>query len=194
MNKLYDNDSIELIVIYSDIVSSTPIVSKLPSEQIPIFYKIFSNEVIRIINDFGGVVYKSVGDEIIAIFPIPDTAWIPTIDDAIRCACYIKDVTKHVISPLAESLSLPKIECRIGLDYGEAQIVNIGVKNIFLSLEILGHVMNVAAKIRGKANPGQITLGDNLRNQLHVSYKLLCKEIDKLIIGENEYRVFQLDV
>lgn len=185
---------LELVVIYADIVGSTKIVSKLPKKQIPTFYRIFSNEIIRVISDFGGTVYKSLGDEIIGVFPIPKSGWIPIIDDSIRCACYIRDVTKYAISPVAESSSLPKIQCRIGVDYGEAQIVDIGVKGIFLSGEILGHVMNIAAKIRANAQSGEIAIGENLHQQLHVSYKLHCKELTPLKIGDFEYRIFRLDV
>jgi class 3 adenylate cyclase len=189
-----DYQSFDLVVIYADIVGSTKIVSKLPEKQIPVFYSIFSNEVIKVIADFGGTVYKSVGDEIIGIFPVPETGWIPRIDDSIHCAHYIKAVTKYSISPLAESISLPKIQCRIGVDYGEAQIVNIGVKGIFLSAEILGHIMNIAAKILTQAQPDEITIGENLYQQLHVSYKLKCKELAPLKIEDLEYRVFRLDV
>jgi len=185
---------LDFVVIYADIVGSTKIVSKLPKDKIPIFYKIFSNEVIRVVSDFGGTVYKSVGDEIIGIFPIPKKSWIPRIDDSIRCACYIKEVTKYAVSPIAESFSLPKIQCRIGVDYGEAQIVNIGVEGIFLSAEILGHTMNIAAKIRAKAQPGEITIGQKLHRLLHVSYKLNCKELAPLKIGDIEYKVFWLNI
>lgn len=185
---------LELVIIYADIVGSTKIVSELPKKQIPTFYRIFSNEIIRVISDFGGTVYKSVGDEIIGLFPIPEFGWIPIIDHSIRCACYIRDVTKYAISPIAKSKGLPKIQCRIGVDYGEAQIVKIGVKGVFLSAEILGHVMNVAAKIRARAQPGEIAIGEKLRQQLHVSYKLCCKELTPLKIGDSEYRIFRLDV
>lgn len=188
-----DYQPIELVVIYADIVGSTKIVSKLPKKQIPTFYQIFSNEIVRVLSDFGGTVYKSVGDEIIGRFPIPES-WIPIIDDSIRCIRYVRDVTKYAISPIAESKGLPKIQCRIGADYGEAQIVNIGVKGLFLSAEILGHVMNIAAKIRAKAQPGEIVIGENLRQLLHASYKLHCKELNPLRIDDLEYRIFQLDV
>lgn len=157
------------------------------------FYKLFSNEVSRVINDFGGVVYKYVGDEVIGVFLIPETGWIPTFDNSIRCISYIKDVTNYVISPLAQDISLPKIQCRIGADYGEAKIVNIGVDAVHLSAEILGNVMNIAAKIRGKAEPGEITIGENYRQQLPVSYKLICNKIEPLIINEKEYDVFHID-
>ena len=187
------HDTIELVVIYADIVGSTNIVNKLPPEKIPLFYKLFSNEVSRVIKDFGGVVYKYVGDEIIGVFLIPETRWIPIFDNSIRCISYIRDVTNYVISPLAQDISLPKIQCRIGADYGEAQIVNIGVDGVHLSAEILGNVMNIAAKIRGKAEPGEITIGENYRQQLHVSYKLICNKIEPLIINEKEYDVFHID-
>lgn len=186
--------SLELVVIYADIVGSTKIVSKLTQNQIPIFYQLFSNEIMRVISDFGGTIYKSVGDEVIGLFPIPQHGWIPIIDNSIRCAQYMREVTKYAISPISQSLSLPRIQCRIGMDYGEAQIVNIGVKGIFVSVEILGHVMNIAAKICTKAQPDEIALGEKLRRQLHTSYKLYCKEIDVFKINGLEYKVFCLTI
>lgn len=189
-----DYQSIDLVVIYADIVGSTKIVSKLTKKQIPVFYRIFSNEIIRVISDFGGTVYKPVGDEIISIFPIPKTGWIPVIDDSIRCARYMRDVTKYAVSPVAESIGLPRIQCRIGADYGEAQIVSIGVEDIFLSTEILGDVMNVAAKIRAKAKPDEIAVGKSLYQQLHTSYKLRCRELAPLKKDDSEYKVYWLSV
>jgi len=191
---LTDYQFIDLVVIYADIVRSTKIVSKLTKKQIPVFYRIFSNEIIRVISDFGGTVYKPVGDEIISIFPIPKTGWIPVIDDSIRCARYMRDVTKYAVSPVAESIGLPRIQCRIGADYGEAQIVSIGVEDIFLSTEILGDVMNIAAKIRAKAEPGEIAVGESLYQQLHTSYKLRCRELAPLKKDDSEYKVYWLSV
>lgn len=189
-----DYQPLELVVIYADMVESTKIVSKLPKKQIPVFYRIFLNEISRVISDFGGTVYKFVGDEIIGIFPIPESGWIPIIDDSIHCACYIRDVTKYAISPVAESIALPRIQCRISVDRGEVQIVDIGVKEKLLSVEILGHAMNIAAKIREKAQPGEIVIGEKLYQLLHVSYKLHCKELTPLKIGDSGYRIFRLDV
>jgi len=159
-----------------------------------VFYRIFSNEIIRVLSDFRGTIYKSVGDEIIGVFPIPERGWIPTLDDSIRCARYMRDVTKYVVGPTAESIGLPKIQCRIGADYGETQIVDIGVEGIFLSAEILGDVMNTAAKIRGKAQPGEIAIGENLYQLLHASYKLHCEELSPLKKDDFEYKVYCLRI
>jgi len=188
-----NHGSIEIVVIYADIVSSTEIVNKLPESKIPLFYKIFCNELYKIINDFGGFVYKPVGDEVIGVFFIPETGWIPIIDNSIRCISYIRYVTKYVISPIAESISLPKIQCRIGADYGVAQIVDIGVEGIKISAEILGNVMNVAAKIRGKVYPGGVAIGQKYYEQLHTDYKLLCKKINPIIINEVKYNVYHVN-
>ena len=191
---LTNDQSLELVVIYFDIVESTKIVSNLTKDQISIFYQIFSNEIMRVIYDFGGAIYKSVGDEVIGFFPIPQHSWIPSIDNSIRCAQYMREVTKYVISPIYQSLSLPRIQCRIGMDYGEVQIVNIGVKGIYQSIELLGNVMNIAKKICTKAQPDEIALGEKFRRQLHTSYKLCCKEIDLLKINGLEYKVFHLTI
>lgn len=189
-----DYQSLDLVVIYADMVESTKIVSKLTKKQIPVFYRIFSNEIIRVISDFGGTVYKPVGDEIISIFPVPKTGWIPVIDDSIRCARYMRDVTKHAVSLVAESIGLPRIQCRIGADYGEAQIVSIGIGGIFLSTEILGDVMNTTAKIRAKAEPGEIAVGESLYRLLYASYKRRCRELAPLKKDDSEYKVYWLSV
>jgi class 3 adenylate cyclase len=188
-----DHGSIEVVVIYADIVGSTKIVNELQESKIPLFYKIYCNELYKIINDFKGFVYKPVGDEVIGIFFIPETGWIPTIDNSIQCISYIRYITKYVISPIAESISLPKIQCRIGADYGIAQIVDIGVEGIKISAEILGNVMNVTAKIREKSKPDEVTIGQNYYEQLHTSYKLICKKINPLIINKTEYNIYHVN-
>lgn len=187
-----EGKQLEIVVLYADLVGSTKTVGKLSPKKIPRYYTIFLNEMTNVINDFGGRILKYVGDCIIGFFALPSRGWISTVDQATLCALTMKDIMEFSISPVAKSENLPQMSCRIGTDFGEVQVVKIGVEGIYLTVDILGDVMNIASKICAKAEAGEILLGANLWKLLYTSHKMMCTKTKTLELNGSPYDLYSL--
>jgi len=183
---------IDLLVLYCDLVGSTRTVMSLEPRQVKRFYKIFLDEMTHVIDDFGGHILKFVGDCIIGLFIMPNVGWIPYVDSAILCAEMMQNVMKHSISPTVESEGLPPMRCRIALDYGEVQVVEVGVEDIYMSVDVFGNVMNVTSKILSKAEPEEVLIGRNMWDLLYTTHRTRCKKTETLEIDGNPYEIYML--
>jgi len=189
-----EDKQLELIVIYTDLVGSTRAVKNLNPKQVRRFYPIFLNEMTQVINDFGGRVLKYVGDCVIGFFILPSAGWTPQVDSVFLCVQMMQKIMAYSISPIAQSEGLPAMNSRIGVDCGEVQVINVGVKGIYTEVDVFGDVMNVAKKICDKADSGEILIGKNLLNLLYTSHKAKCKKTKSLMRDEVPYDLYSLDV
>lgn len=64
----FKNSIFGLAVLYVDIRHSTKISTKLKSFEQKLYYETFLNEMISIIEDFGGYPFKTTGDCVIGFF------------------------------------------------------------------------------------------------------------------------------
>ena len=119
-NETPSNSSFGLAVLYVDIRHSTKTARKLNATQQRQYYKTFLKEMIAVIEDFGGSTFKTAGDCVIGFFP--ESHGFQWADNAITCGLMIIEVVKNNISPYLKSKGLPELSCRIGADYGEAQV------------------------------------------------------------------------
>jgi len=196
MNKgglpILENKQLELVVLYADLVGSTKSVKNLDPNQVRRFYTIFLNEMTYVINDFGGRILKYVGDCVIGFFGLPSVGWIPQIDNSVLCALIMQKVMTYSISPIAQSEGLPPMSCRIGMDYGEVQVVNIGVKGIYTEVDVFGDAMNIAKKICDEAQSREILIGKNLWQLIYTSYKMRCQKKKSLVRNGDSYDLYSL--
>jgi len=100
---------------------------------------------------------------------------------------------KNNISPYLQSKGLPKLECRIGADYGEAQVIKLSSQKLPFSLEVIGNVMNVAAKILTKAETNQMFIGQNLAELIHTEYRVHCEHVGDLQFNGEIYKFFRVN-
>lgn len=162
----------------------------LYSEQRELYYGIFLNEMIAIINDFGGYPYKTVGDCVVGFFPqLGGFGWV---DRTIACGLMMIEVVKNVISDFTESKGLPPTECRIGADCGEVIPVKL-TGRAQLHFEVVGNVMNIAAKIQSNANTNTMFIGQNLYEIIYTDYKLECHFINSINLNGERYKFYRVD-
>ena len=113
--------------------SSTSIALKLNRVQMKTYYESYLNEMISILEDFGGYTFKTSGDCVIAFFPA--SQGFQWADNVIRCGLMMIEVVKNNISPFLKSKGLPELACRIGADFGEAQIISLDSKNLEITCQ-----------------------------------------------------------
>jgi class 3 adenylate cyclase len=180
----------EIIVFYSDLVSSTKTVKKLSKEQVAGYYSLFLNEMTDVIYDFGGYVLKFVGDCILGYYILPDIGWLGVVDSSISCVTMMQHVMNEAIQPEAEKRGITGMACRIGIDCGEIQIIKVGSEGRYINYDFFGDVMNTTKKVCDRGVAHNIIIGNAYEELLFAENKTRCELIEPLKIGDAFYRVF----
>jgi adenylate cyclase len=133
------------------------------------------HEASRMIVRFNGYVLKYTGDGLIAYFPAP--SFNAQHDLAIDCASCLRLLIHTAINSSIKKLGLPAVEIRFGIEAGEASVVTIGSNDAKQQKDIIGSVINLAAKIQGKAAPGEIYVGEMAEQNMHTMWRRLCEPV-----------------
>lgn len=189
-NHPHKDSSFGVAVLYVDIRHSTTIARKLDLSEQKLYYETFLNEMISMIEDFGGSTFKTAGDCVIGFFP--EERGFQWADNVIICGLMMIEVIKKNISPHLQSKGLPALECRIGADYGEVQVIKLSSEKLLLKFEVVGSVMNVAAKIQAKADTNQMFIGQNLAELIYTDYREHCEHKGNLKFDGDTYEFYNV--
>ena len=154
---------LDFIVMYVDLVGSTRMSTELTPDFLSKIITVFSQEVSYVIESFGGLILKFVGDAIIGYFPPFKQK---SVDDIVLCGEAIVHVVRHAINPLLLQMGHKGIEVKITSDYGEHTIVRYGSDQERSYVDIISTTMNLAAKMQSVARGDQMVVGKKLYDKL----------------------------
>ncbi|MCM0621072.1 adenylate/guanylate cyclase domain-containing protein [Nocardioides bruguierae] len=126
---------LSLAVCFCDIVGFTSTARGLREPELVDFIETFEDACAEAAVDHGGRIVKSIGDEVLLV--------ADTVEEALRIAC---DLTAR-----GEDEDDPFPRVRVGIAYGEV-VARLG--------DVLGPVVNVAARLTSIARPGAILVDD----------------------------------
>jgi adenylate cyclase len=133
-------------VLFADIVGFTRMAEGMAPEAVVTMLRQFHDRMTAQIFTCNGSVEKYIGDEILAVFGVPE----PGPDDAadaLRCA-------GKMLSALAEwnaerdTLGQERLAIGIGLNYGPAVLGDVGSEQT-LSFTVIGDTVNTASRLQG---------------------------------------------
>ena len=136
-------------VLFADIVGSTSLSGQHDPERIRAVFRRTFDHLRSLIETHGGTVEKFIGDEVMAVFGVP----IAHDDDAqraVRCALAIRRETA-AFEPAARL----EVALRIGVNTGDV-IASLDAGDQSL---VTGQAVNIAARLRQAASPGEILVG-----------------------------------
>jgi class 3 adenylate cyclase len=168
-------DKLGFVIMCVDIVGSTKLSMNLEPEKYSRLISTILYEMSEIIPKFYGHVLKYTGDGLIGYFPEP--SFISKNDLAIDCALKIRQLVYSLLNPILKENGYPNIDIRIGLDSGDAYVTTIGSLATKRQKDIIGTVVNLAAKIQSLGKPGDILLGNVTERNLHTMWRQICEEI-----------------
>ena len=168
-------DQLGFVILSLDIVGSTKLSTGLDPKKYKHLIEMVLYELSEIIPLFNGYVLKYTGDGIIAYFPEP--SFVLKHDLAIDCALTFRRLVYNVLNTILKEESFPTIDIRIGLDSGNAYIATVGSHQAKQHKDIIGSIVNLAAKIQQNAKPSSINIGQTTYENLHTSWRLLCKQV-----------------
>jgi class 3 adenylate cyclase len=143
----------ELTILFGDLRGFTSMCQDLTPEQVQETVNSFLANMVSVIESVDGTIDKFVGDEVMVIFGAP----VPQGDHALRaltCAVEMQKAHGQWQKERAE-LKLPHRPMGIGLATGQLVVGNIGTESR-MDYTVLGHTVNLAARLCGSAKGGEI--------------------------------------
>ena len=173
---------LDMVVLYVDLVGSTTMTLEMPSEKIAIIISSFSQEMAAVIRQHHGYVLKFVGDAVIGYF-VGDK--MQTGDNAVNCAKSMISIIQKGINPILNQYDYPDLMVKIGVDFGQNIVVRYGADVKNSHVDLMGPVMNIAAKIQNMAKPNQILIGSDVYQRLHPKSQ---KDFSQTVWGRDEWK------
>ncbi len=149
-------ESRTVTVLFMDVRGFTSFsASVVPTEVVEVLNDIFLL-VVDAIQREGGILNKFLGDGLMALFGIP----LPNKEHA-RAAARVALRARDAVEALCElrrSAGLQPLRIGIGVNTGEVIAGCVGTKDR-TEYSVIGHAVNVAARLEQMAAPGQILVG-----------------------------------
>jgi len=139
--------------LFSDARGFTALSEKMSPEDVVRLMNIYLNLQTSVIHQFGGIVDKFVGDEVMAIFEGRGNEI-----SAVRAAVEIQSYCKALNAAWAAS-GEKQVNLGIGLNSGEVVMGNMGSED-HMDYTVIGDNINVAARLCGVALPGQVLVSN----------------------------------
>lgn len=161
----HSGKKIDMFVLFVDLGRSTIMSSDLTPEDFARIIRMFSQEMSYIIENFGGLVLKFVGDAVIGYFP-SDGKPSKTATKVACCAYAMNRVICESVNPLLKGEMLPDLQIKISADFGTNNIVRYGSDRVKSHIDVIGLSVNLAAKMQTLGNPGIFVIGETVYRQL----------------------------
>ncbi len=141
-------------VLFADLVGFTTLSEARDSEHVRALLSRYFDVCRRLIELYGGVVEKFIGDAVMAVWG----AHSATEDDPERAVRAALDLVAAVTA-LGDEVGVPDLRVRAGVLTGEAT-VTIGAVGEGM---VAGDVVNTASRVQALAEAGQVLVGDSTR-------------------------------
>ncbi|HVH82202.1 MAG TPA: adenylate/guanylate cyclase domain-containing protein, partial [Stellaceae bacterium] len=133
-------------VLFADIVGFTRMAEAMTPEAVVTMLRQFHDRMTAQIFACGGSIEKYIGDEIFAVFGVPE----PSVEDAanaLKCSRLMLDALA-AWNVEREAAAEPPLTIGIGLNYGPAVLGDVGSGQT-LSFTVIGDTVNTASRLQG---------------------------------------------
>lgn len=165
-----------------DIMDSTKICSNLSDSETSEFYNIFINSVGAIINKFGGIVVKNIGDALLFYFSLENNNEKDTLKKCLDCCLALTEAHDEIVKKL-EKINLPTLDYRISATYGIVRIARASTSSVN---DIFGTTVNKCAKMNRSAPPNGVIIGENLYEAVKNFDEYIFKKIESKVVSTEE--------
>jgi class 3 adenylate cyclase len=144
---------VEMTVLFADLSSFTELTQELGPERTHEVVDAFLRMATEVLVKHGAFIDKYVGDAVMALFNVP----IRHADHA-RHAIIAATELRSALGSLGQRFHLP-LEASVGIASGWARVGRLGSADS-KDYTAIGDVVNLAARFQGKANAGEILIGE----------------------------------
>lgn len=156
-------------ILFADVRGFTSFSARVSPEEVVCALNEIFLLVIDAVQREGGILNKFIGDGLMALFGVP----VPHEDHtqaAARAALRARDAIE-ALSELWRNMHQEPLRIGIGVNTGEVVAGCMGTKER-AEYSVIGHAVNVAARLEEAAAPGQILLGPETAKCLRGTFEL----------------------
>lgn len=163
----------EVTVLISDLRGFTAISASLPPQNLIDLLNHYFEQMVAIIERYGGTVIEFLGDGIFVLFgapkDLPDHA-----SRAVRCAIEMQNCMQEVNAWNQEN-GYPSLEMGIGINSGTVVVGNIGSEKK-MKYGCVGAAVNLTGRLEGLTIGGQILVSENTRNLIPEKFEYISED------------------
>lgn len=176
---------------FVDIVNSTNITAQLSRDKASLYYSTFLNSMSVIVNAFGGVVVKNIGDGLMFSFQedqnfSKNKMFVDILESGLNMIN-----ARDLINEKLWQLGLPEMNYRVSADYGDLLVAD--TKTSF-NKDLFGTPVNTCCKINRVAYPNSMVIGQNLFQYVESFNRYDFTEINPyILIAKKRYEVYEVN-
>ena len=161
--RIHDGRRIEATVMFLDICKFSQRPSETLEEQQTLMQvlALFFSEMIRIAEDYNGVVEKNTGDGLMVYFAAGADG-ISSQQRALAAALTMFSAADNILNPVLISSNIPVLDFRICMDHGQITVAKVGAPQRHNQIVAIGATANVASKMLAHAEANSILMGDQV--------------------------------
>ena len=148
----------ELTMLFADVRGFTPFSEYQSPDVIFATLNLYLRAMIQSVLNESGMIDKIIGDAVMAIFGVMPTGGIAA-DHAIRAAIRMLDSVREVNLQQMKQGHSP-LDIGIGVATGPVVVGYLGTKDR-RTFSVIGHHVNLAARLESQARTGEILIDDN---------------------------------
>jgi class 3 adenylate cyclase len=157
------NVTTDATVLFADLRGYTVLSQSWPSERLSALLDVFYDECATAIWRYDGLLNKTMGDAVLAIFNFP----IRQSDHAVQALLAAREIQHSFRERQAElrhhGMNADDAGIGIGIDSGDTNFGEFGHSH--RDLTAIGTVVNRAARAQAVAQPGEILVTDTVRSR-----------------------------
>ena len=149
----------QVTVLFADLAGFTRLTSALGAEEIHALLNRYFEAVDAVVESYGGVVDKHIGDNVMAVFGAP----VAHDDDPMRAVRAALTIHERMSALSREGGRL--LQAHIGIANGQVVASSTG-SDMHRQYTVTGDSVNLAARLQDKAQPGETLISDALRRAI----------------------------
>ena len=147
-------------VLFADLTGFTEFSEGRDAEDVRDFQTSYFDQSRRVIQLFGGIIEKFIGDAVMAVWGA-ETATEDDAERAIRAGFELIDI----VAKLSADVGAPDLGLRVGIHTGEAAVGPNDDRMGFVT----GDLVNTASRLQSIADAGTVVVGDSTQQAAHRS-------------------------
>lgn len=169
----------KITLLFADIRNFTHLTEKMDPSKVTELINTCMTKVSHIIDTYGGVIDKYVGDEVMALFGAPIEKEESALD-AIKGALAICDALKTWNSE-RKTEGLPPVDMGIGIHCGPVIVGNMGAENR-LNYTALGSSVNLASRLCSIAGSSEVLISKETFNEEGVLENIEVSQLEPVTL------------
>ena len=157
-------DKRHVAILMADIRSFTPLAESISPEDTVALLNLFFSSMIRVANQFRGIIVDFLGDGLLVFFDSAGMNGITAAQSAVGCGLQMQDQMNR-LRPETLPEHIPTVKMGVGINFGEVIVGNIGSEER-AKYGIVGSAVNATQRIQSLAEGGQVVISESTRRLL----------------------------